>query len=157
MVLEDERDAERARAAEAASAQRSRLAISPRGLDAPRLFADGTGADRRVVVLSVQPGSQAEEHPEVVPGLPLERVASVSVDGLSYTEVPKIIGEHPDRPLPGTFGALEPPGGARRAPRGPPTGGLSSCGARIFLYKKGSRKKVKLPPISTLAFSPPSK
>ena len=78
-------------------------------------IADGTGADRRVVVLSVQPGSQAEEHPEVVPGLPLESIASVAVDGLSYTEVTKIIGEHTDRPLTVTFGRLEHPGGGAEA------------------------------------------
>eukprot|EP01045_Picozoa_sp_COSAG04_P004628 COSAG04_NODE_204_length_20429_cov_6.166896_9_plen_1552_part_00 len=83
-----------------------------------KIAPDSPGGRGQVVVLSVDPGSQAAEHPAVEPGLPLERIAGQSVAGLPYTEVTRIIGEHTERPLTVAFGSPPP-----RAEAQPSVGG----------------------------------
>ena len=58
---------------------------------------------QRVCVMGIKPGTQAQDHPQLRPGLLLDAIGTMDVRTMPYAAVVKAFRDHPERPLHLTF------------------------------------------------------
>jgi hypothetical protein len=89
-----------------------------------------------VEILKINPGTQAQRYPGLLPGLVLQSISSLSVVGMAHNNVIDVIRAHPGRPLEIEFIAKTP---GQPKPGVPPSSAVRTAGRK----KRGSMAEVQ--------------